>query len=178
MKTHYEPTHFGLLGRSGHETLIVGWLLGYRWLCCRLAVRSGGGGEPAAEASRLSRGADEVTLKGVMMLEEACTLKPAKDADKTMVLFALEGTPEVAATLDAIMKENWPGDSMDGDQARDLNDAFGKRLKYYFTPGELTTKNLGSGKWGNPPDGRDRHCFRKRWKEMDHAQQDIRPISR
>ncbi|MGD0093073.1 MAG: SUMF1/EgtB/PvdO family nonheme iron enzyme [Planctomycetota bacterium] len=92
----------------------------------------------------------EVTLKGMLMLEEACTLKPAKDADKTMVLFALEGTPEVTATLDAIMKEYWPGDSMDGNQARDLNDAFAKRLKYYFTPCELTMKNLGSCKWGNP----------------------------
>ena len=48
----------------------------------------------------------------------------------------------MATTLDAIMKENWPGDSMDGDQARNLNDAFGKRLKYYITPGELTTNEL------------------------------------
>ena len=57
-----------------------------------------------------------------------------------MVLFALEGTPEVAATLDAVMKENWPGDSMDANQARRLNEAFGTRLKYYFAPGELATK--------------------------------------
>ncbi len=100
--------------------------------------------EKPAAASR------EVTLKGVMMLEEACTLKPAKDADKTLVLFALEGTPEVASTLDAIMKQYWPGDSMDGEQAQNLNDAFGKRLKYYFTPCTLTTKYVGSSKWGNP----------------------------
>jgi formylglycine-generating enzyme required for sulfatase activity len=104
----------------------------------------------SAEAEKPAAASPEVTLKGVMMLEEACTLKPAGDADKTLVLFALEGTPEVATTLDAMMKENWPGDSMDGEQARKLNDAFGKRLKYYFTPGELTTKNLGSCKWGNP----------------------------
>ena len=106
---------------------------------------------PAAGAKPAVAGADEVTLKGVMMLEEACTLKPGKEDDKTLVLFAVEGTPEVAAALDAIMKENWPGESMDGDQARNLNDAFGKRLKYYITPGELATENLKAGKWGNPP---------------------------
>ena len=92
----------------------------------------------------------EVTLKGMLLLEEACVLKPAKGDDKTMVLYALEGTPEVAATLDAMMKEYWPGDSMDGAQGRKLNDAFGKKLKYYFTPCPLTTKNLGGCKWGNP----------------------------
>jgi hypothetical protein len=104
----------------------------------------------SAEEAKPAAARPEVTLKGVMMLEEACTLKPAGDADKTLVLFALEGTPEVAITLDAIMKEIWPGDSMDGVQGRHLNDAFGKTLKYYVTPGELATKNLGSSKWGNP----------------------------
>ena len=94
--------------------------------------------------------AQEVTLKGVMMWEMSCVLKPTKeDRDKkTLVLFAVEGTPEVAAALDAIMKEHWPGDSMNGRQARDLNDAFGKRLKYYITPGAIDPKQ---GRWGNPP---------------------------
>jgi len=86
-----------------------------------------------------------------MMLEEACTLKPDKEAGKQPVLFALEGTPEVAAALGDILKENWPDDSMDATQAIQLNEAFGKRLKYYFAPCELTIKNIGAGKWGNPP---------------------------
>ena len=68
--------------------------------------KSAAGEKPAAAGQ-------EVTLKGVMMLEEACTPKPAKETRHSVVLFALEGTPEVAATLDAVMKENWPGDSMD-----------------------------------------------------------------
>ena len=91
-----------------------------------------------------------------MMLEEACTPKPAKETGHSVVLFALEGTPEVAATLDAIMKENWPGDSMDANQARHLNDAFSARLKYYFTPGEIATKGVNGSKdvpgcmWGEP----------------------------
>jgi len=54
------------------------------------------------------------------------------------------------------MKEYWPGDSMDANQARHLNDAFSTRLKYYFTPGELATKSVNGSKdvpgcmWGNP----------------------------
>ena len=49
-------------------------------------------GKPAAE-QKPAAASPEVTLKGVMMLEAACTLKPAGDADNTLVLFALEGTP-------------------------------------------------------------------------------------
>ena len=111
---------------------------------------------PAVESKATPVRAGEVTLKGVMMLEEACTPKPAKETRHMVVLFALEGTPEVAATLDAIMKENWPGDSMDANQARNLNDAFSARLKYYFTPGELATKCVNGSKdvpgcmWGEP----------------------------
>jgi len=104
---------------------------------------------PATEEKPAAVG-PEVTLKGVMMWEISCIPKPKKEDDKMLVLFAVEGSPEVAAALDAVMKENWPGDSMDGDQARNLNDVFGKRLKYYITPGELSTKNEKNGRWGNP----------------------------
>lgn len=93
----------------------------------------------------------EVTLKGVLMLEEACVKKPEKGADKQPVLFALEGPPEVAKALDEILKENWPGESMDAKQAIALNDAFANRLKYYLAPCELTANNVKVGKWGNPP---------------------------
>jgi len=106
-------------------------------------------GKPAAETNSAATG-PEVTLKGVLMLESACTLKPDKEAGTQPVLFALEGTPDVAATLDDIMKAYWPGDSMDATQAIQLNEAFSRRLKYYLAPCELTTKNIGTGKWGEP----------------------------
>jgi len=107
-------------------------------------------GKSAAETNS-SVAMPEVTLKGVLMLEQACTLKPGKEAVNQPVLFAVEGTPEVVATVDDIMKKYWPGDSMDATQAIQLNEAFGARLKYYFAPCDLTTKNIGTGKWGNPP---------------------------
>ena len=94
-----------------------------------------------------SAAAQEVTLKGVMMTEVSCTAKPEKGDDKTLVLFAVEGPPEVAAAVDAIVKENWEGDSIDGDQARKIQEAFEKRLKYYITPGAIEPKE---GRWRNP----------------------------
>jgi len=107
-----------------------------------------GESKPPAEESQPA--AAEVTLKGVMMTESACTLKPDKDAKKIAVLFAMEGTPDVVATLGDIMKENWPGESMNATQAIALNEAFGKRLKYYFAPCELSEKSAGSVAYGNP----------------------------
>jgi len=99
---------------------------------------------PAAEAKPAVAGA-EVTLKGVMMTEASCL--PKGGSPKTPVLFVVEGTPEVAAAVDAIMKENWKGDSIDGDQARKIQEAFEKRLKYHITPGAIKPKE---GRWRNP----------------------------
>jgi hypothetical protein len=106
-------------------------------------------GKPAT-GTRPAIAGVEVTLKGVMMTEASCTTKPTGDADKTVVLFVVEGTPEVAAMLDSIMKENWPGDSIDGDRAQTINEEFVKRLKYYITPGELTAKKENGSRWANP----------------------------
>jgi formylglycine-generating enzyme required for sulfatase activity len=86
-----------------------------------------------------------------MMLEICCVPKPAKEDEKIVVIFAIEGTPQVAATLDAMMKKHWPGDSMDADQARAFGDAFVARLKYYVTPTALTVGKEKEYRWGSPP---------------------------
>ncbi len=113
-----------------------------------------GEGKPAVEARPGVAGADEVTIKGVMMCEVCCTRnlarEAAKEAEKTLVLFAVEGTPEVTAALDGIMKEYYSGDSIDGEQARKIQEEFEKRLKYYVTPCELTAKKENGARWGNP----------------------------
>lgn len=93
----------------------------------------------------------EVTLKGPMMTEASTLLNPPDNAEKTLVLVAVEGTLEVAATIDAIMKENWPDKgSMDADHARKLNNEWIKQLKYYITPTELTTGKEKDYRWRNP----------------------------
>ena len=78
-------------------------------------------------------GGAEVTLKGLVMSEFCCTFK--KGDEGTAVIFAAEGTPEVAQTWDEIMKTCWPGDSMDAGQAKKMRDMVDQKLKYYITPG-------------------------------------------
>jgi formylglycine-generating enzyme required for sulfatase activity len=109
----------------------------------------------AQEQQTATVGGPEVTIKGIMMCDICCTRdlkgEAAKEGEKTMVLFAVEGTPEVAAALDAIMKEHYPGDSIDADHALKIQEEFEKRLKYYITPGDLATKNQREGRWRSPP---------------------------
>jgi hypothetical protein len=109
-------------------------------------------GELAAGAKPPVARPGEVTLKGVMMFDCSCSRQrlPPEQA-KAPVLFAMEGTPELAATLAAILRENWPGDSMDGDQAKAFNDAFSSKLKYYLVPNEITArKENASIMWSHP----------------------------
>lgn len=96
--------------------------------------------------------AAQVTLKGIMMTQASCQPRDNNPADaKVLVLFAVEGTPEVAAIVDGLMAKYFPGQSMDGDQARGLLQGFEKNLKFYIAPGELAEKNLKAGRWRNPP---------------------------
>ena len=108
----------------------------------------------AVAAKPAVAGAAEVTIKGVMMCEACCTKglaqEAAKEAAKRLVLFAVEGTPEVTTALDGIMKEYYSGDSIDADQARKIQEGFEKSLKYYITPGELTEKKENGARWWNP----------------------------
>jgi hypothetical protein len=95
-----------------------------------------------------------VTLKGVMMYEVSCTRdlhgEAAKTAETTPVFFAVEGTPEVQNIVDQIIKTNWPGDSINADQAAKIEDEFDKQLKYYITPGDLTAKKENQVRYRNP----------------------------
>jgi len=101
------------------------------------AVIASGDLAVSAEPGPAAAGA-VVTLKGPVMPDSA-TFRDPSGADKTLVMMAVEGTPEVAATVDALMKECWPGEkSLDADHAKQLNDGWNKRLKYYITPTGLT----------------------------------------
>lgn len=104
---------------------------------------------PAAQTQSAPANA-QVTLKGVMMTEASCATRPAKDADKTLVLFAVEGPPEVAAAVDDIVKKCYSGDSIDADQARTMHEEWESRLKYYITPGDLTGLKENAARWRNP----------------------------
>jgi formylglycine-generating enzyme required for sulfatase activity len=130
-------------------------LVGMSLVVLSLAVSaSAAEAKSAVEAQPAVAGAAAVTIKGVMMCEICCTRNLAKEAaeeaEKTLVLFAVEGTPEVTAALDGIMKEYYSGDSIDADQARKIQGEFEERLKYYITPGELTERKENGARWWNP----------------------------
>jgi formylglycine-generating enzyme required for sulfatase activity len=59
-----------------------------------------------------------------------------------MVLFALEGTPEIRAEWDRIMKEFYPDRGLDADAAQKLMDQVSARLKFYLTPDSPALKDM------------------------------------
>jgi len=75
----------------------------------------------------------EVTLKGSMICNGACLSDP-KEPDHGLVLFAIDGTPEIRETVDQLIKEFYPDEGLDGDAAQKLMDQFSTRLKYYISP--------------------------------------------
>ena len=101
-------------------------------------------------ASSSAPAGSEVTLQGIMMCDASCVPKPAKDDEKTVVLFAVSGTPQVAAAVDSILKDNWPDETLGADQARKVQDEWIKGLKYYVAPGELTKDTAAKCRWYNP----------------------------
>jgi formylglycine-generating enzyme required for sulfatase activity len=83
----------------------------------------------------------EVTLKGSMMCNGACIPDP-KTEDHVLVVFAIDGTREIRATVDEIMKDFYPARGLDGDAAQKLMDQFSARLKYYLAPDSPALKDL------------------------------------
>jgi formylglycine-generating enzyme required for sulfatase activity len=76
---------------------------------------------------------DEVTLKGSMVCNGACIPDP-KARDHGMVIFAIDGTREIRAEVDSIMKKFYPDKGLDGEAAQKLMDQFSARLKFYLDP--------------------------------------------
>jgi formylglycine-generating enzyme required for sulfatase activity len=85
------------------------------------------------------RGA-EVTLKGSLVCNGACVLDP-KEGDHVMVLFALDGTAEVRAEVDKIIKECYPDKGLDAEAAQKVMDRFAARLKFYIDPDSPALKS-------------------------------------
>lgn len=82
----------------------------------------------------------EVTITGSMLCQRACvppTWDCSPTGDHTLVLYALDGPPEVKAELARIMKEDWPDNTLDCDQAIKLSRDFDAHLKYFLSPSPL-----------------------------------------
>jgi formylglycine-generating enzyme required for sulfatase activity len=68
-----------------------------------------------------------------------------------MVLFALDGTAEVRAEVDRIMKECYPDKGLDAEAAQKVMDRFAARLKYYLDPDSPALK-------GDKNRGKNHYC--------------------
>lgn len=99
------------------------------------------GATAAAADSQPAASGPTVTLTGCLMCNRQCIAKKwdhKRDGpDHDVVLFAFDGPPELKKEVDSIMKEFWKGDTLDGEQARALQDEFTKRTKYYLAPTDL-----------------------------------------
>ncbi len=94
----------------------------------------------------------EVTLRGSVVCNGACIPDPKKE-DHGLVVFAIDGTAEVRATLERIMKDFYPDQGLDAEAAQKLMDQFSARLKYAIAPDSPAlrgAKNKGDGHYCMP----------------------------
>jgi hypothetical protein len=68
-----------------------------------------------------------ITIKG-MVLNNVHT----GQREKSVFIYALDGTPEIRAELEKILVENYPDRGIDADAAQKLQDQFTARLKYFI----------------------------------------------
>jgi len=71
--------------------------------------------------------ASEITIKG-MVLNDVHT----GEREKSVFVYAMDGTPEIRAELARIMAENYPDKGLDAEAARKLQDQWTARLKYFI----------------------------------------------
>jgi formylglycine-generating enzyme required for sulfatase activity len=78
----------------------------------------------------------EITVAGVSMCERACAVDQ-NQVEHNVVLFAMDGSPQVKSQVEAILEKFYPDRGLDCDQAKLLLEQFDKNLKYYLVPGPL-----------------------------------------
>jgi formylglycine-generating enzyme required for sulfatase activity len=85
----------------------------------------------------------EVTIRGNVLCNRATEPRPwswdPKDGDHTPIIYAIEGTPEIAERVRTIM-ETYPDRSLNVEDALRIQDDFGKHLKYFIAPGPIASK--------------------------------------
>ena len=84
-----------------------------------------------------------MTIQGNVLCNRATDRKPwawdPKDGDHTPIIYAIEGTPEIAERVRRIM-ETYPDRGLDVEDALRIQDEFGKHLKYFLAPGPIAAK--------------------------------------
>jgi len=75
----------------------------------------------------------ELTIKGGLQCNGMCVPAP-KPEDHVMVLFAVDGSPEIAARVKKIVDEHFPEKGLDADAAEKLQNEFIAQLKFFVSP--------------------------------------------
>ncbi|MGA2501340.1 MAG: hypothetical protein ABSH20_26675, partial [Tepidisphaeraceae bacterium] len=75
----------------------------------------------------------EITIQGSLLCDGACMPRPTPD-EHMMVIYAIDGTPQIRAELQKIMKDFYPDRGLDADAADKLMAQFTERLKYHLSP--------------------------------------------
>lgn len=111
-----------------------------------------GGIGHAAEPSAAPQGR-EVRIKGNVLCNRATVPTPwdgtSQDSEHFPVVFAVEGTPEIEATVAELMDSCWPPQGLDVGAAQKLLDEWSRRLAYSIAPGPLTDKIHTEAEWGS-----------------------------
>jgi len=95
----------------------------------------------------------EVTIQGNVVCHRTTMPTPwdgtSQGDDHYPVAYAVAGTPEIAATVEELMKKDWPPQSLEVKAAEKLLDEWSRRLAYYVAPGPLTDKLHKEVEWGS-----------------------------
>jgi Sulfatase-modifying factor enzyme 1 len=96
-----------------------------------MAVLAVAGWTAAAETSPPP--GSTLALQGSLVCNGACLPAP-KPGDHLMVLYAIDGTPEIRAEVETIMAQFYPDKGLDAEAAEKVMGEFTARLKYYISP--------------------------------------------
>ena len=110
-------------------------------LALALGLLRVGPGQARAEDAKPAVGAGVVTITGSLMCEWATLPEPKASGNDqsnpehgTLVIYAVNGSPEIQAEVDAVMKACWPaGGALDADAAVKLQEQWTAQLKFYVT---------------------------------------------
>lgn len=81
----------------------------------------------------------EITVVGPAMCDRACAPHP-DDVDHDVVMYGIDGSPVVRAEFDRVIKEFYPVEGLNCDQAIRLQQMFDQRLKYRIIAGPLANR--------------------------------------
>jgi hypothetical protein len=79
----------------------------------------------------------EVVIRGGMESNSMCV--PDSKADKIWVVFAVDGSPEIAARVKKVFDECYPDKGLDADAAVKLQNAYDAELKFFVAPDSPAT---------------------------------------